>query len=112
MKELSEEAKNLLSQFQSYQQQLQALLVQKENLRLQSLEIDRALEELKATSQRTAYKITGNVMVQKPVAKLKKELNEQKENVMVRLKSIERAEQRTTERLKELQKKLEEVMGR
>jgi len=111
MKELSEEAKNLLAQFQNYQQQLQTLLIQKENLRLQDLEVDRALEELKATKEKTAYKITGPVMTCKPVAELKKELEEQKENLSVRLKSLEKAEARTTEKLKELQEKLKKVMG-
>ena len=110
MPEISEEAKNLVTQFQVYQQQLQSVLIQKENFKLQSLEIERALEELEKTKQKTAYKITGQIMINKPVSELKKELNENKEAVGVRLKGLEKTEEKINNKLKDLQEKLKEVM--
>lgn len=103
---MEEEVKVLVAQFQAYQQQLQALIAQKESLKLQSLEIERALEELKSHKQAYAYKVAGPVMVRKSVEELKKELEEQKENLELRLKSVERAEERTLKRLKEVEEKL------
>jgi len=108
--EISEETKNLVVQFQTYQQQLQNVLFQKESLKLQILEIERALEELNGTKQTTAYKITGQIMISKPVEELKKELNETKENIDIRIKSLEKTENRMGERLKDLQTKLKEVI--
>ena len=87
---------------------MQSILIQKENLRLQTMEIDKAVEELNETGQEKAYKITGNIMVSKPVADLKKELAESKEAIDVRVKSLEKTEEKINARLKELQEKLKE----
>lgn len=106
----AEETKNLIAQFQNYQQQLQSILIQKESLKIQNLEIERALEELSSTNQKNAYKITGQIMVNKPVEELKKELNETKENIDVRIKSLEKNEERLNSKLKDLQAKLKEVI--
>lgn len=110
MVELTEQQKETVAHFQTYQQQMQSVLIQKESLRMQSLEIEKALEELAATKQTTAYKITGQIMVSKPVEELKKELVETKEAVEVRIKSLEKTEERINSRLKELQEKLREVI--
>ena len=79
-------------------------------MKLQILEIERALEELNGTKQTTAYKITGQIMISKPVEELKKELNETNENIDIRIKSLEKTENRMGERLKDLQTKLKEVI--
>lgn len=110
MKEMSDEAKQMILEFQTYQQQLQALAMQKENLKLQDLEIDKALEELKASKSKTAYKITGAVMVSKPVDDIVSDLSETKEAISIRLKSFDKTEEKMTDRLKELQEKLKEEM--
>ena len=106
----NQEAGNLVSEFQHYQQQMQSLLMQKESFRVQVAEIERALEELKSTNQKTAYKITGGIMVNKPVEDLKKELDETKEAIEVRTKSLEKAEEKINLKLKELQTKLKDMV--
>lgn len=110
MVELTEEQKEAVAQFQTYQQQLQSVMIQKENLKMQGIEIDKALEELANTKQTTAYKMTGQIMVSKPVEELKKEVEETKEAVDIRIKSLEKTEERINTRLKELQEKLREVI--
>jgi len=110
MPEISEETKNLVIQFQNYQQQLQSVLIQKESLKLQAMEIERALDELKENKEKKAYKIVGQVMILKPVEELKKELNETKENINIRIKSLEKTEERLSNKLKELQEKLKTVL--
>ena len=79
-------------------------------MKLQEAEIDRAVEELDASKQKEAYKITGSVMVSKPVAELKKELEEAKEAIGVRMKSLEKAESRVNEQLRELQERLKKFV--
>ncbi len=105
-----QQAENLVSDFQSYQQQMQSLLIQKESFRLQTAEIDKAVEELNASNQKTAYKITGGIMVSKPVEDLKKELGETKEAIEIRMKSMEKTEERISLKLKELQTKLKDMV--
>ena len=108
--EIQDETRNLISQFQISQQQMQSILIQKESLKLQGLEIERALEELKSTKEKTAYKISGQIMISKPVEELKKELKETKENIDIRIGSLEKSEGRISDKLKELQNKLKEVI--
>lgn len=101
---------DLVAEFQNYQQDLQNVIIQKESFKLQSMEIAKAMEELNKTQQKTAFKITGNVMVSKPVDEIKKDLEEAKEGIELKIKSLEKNEERINNKLKELQTKLKEVM--
>jgi len=100
----------LVAQFQIIQQQLQNVMIQKESLNMSIMEIDRAIEELGKTSEKSAYKMTGTIMVKKDVEELKKDLTDSKEVLGVRLKSIESTEKNLTEKLKGLQGKLTAII--
>lgn len=110
MPEIPEEARNLVEEFQNNQHQLQNVVMQKETLKLQNVEIDKALEELESTKEKKAYKITGNIMVSKTTDELKTELNETKEAIEIKIKSYEKMEERLSSKLKELQNKLKDVI--
>lgn len=100
----------MVGQFQTYQQQLQSVLIQKETMQMQLLEMNKALEELDSTKNEKAYKITGQIMVIKSVEELKKELGETKEAVEVRIKSLEKTEEKITEKLKGLEMELRKLV--
>ena len=104
--EKDKEVHQMVNQFQVLQQQLQGVLIQKESMKMQQVEIDRALEELGKTKQESAYKITGAVMVSKPVKELQKELQDSKEVLDVRAQSLKKAEDRISGQLRDLQEKL------
>jgi len=108
---VAEDDRKFLEQFQALQQQLQAILIQKENLKLQTLEIDKAIEELEASKGTKAYKIVGPVMVQKDLKKLKTELKERKDNFDLRTKTLEKAEERITKKLKDMEPRLKKMMN-
>jgi len=108
---VTEEDKKFLEQFQVLQQQLQTILIQKENLKLQILGIDKAIEELQASKGTNAYKIVGPIMVQKDLKKLKTELEESKSNFDLRSKTLEKAEDRITKKLKDMEPKLRKMMN-
>ncbi|MEM5854000.1 MAG: prefoldin subunit [Candidatus Aenigmatarchaeota archaeon] len=96
-------AKDVSEEFQFYQQQLQTVLIQKESLKIENFEIENALEELEKSDQKEAFKIVGNVMIKKNLEDLKKELKEKKEDIELRIKSLEKTEERILNKLKELQ---------
>jgi prefoldin beta subunit len=108
---VTEEDRNFLEQFQNMQQQLQAILIQKENLKLQIMEMDKAMEELEASTEKQAYKIVGPIMVQKDLKELKTELKERKDNYDLRTKTLEKAEERITKKLKEMEPQLKKMMN-
>jgi prefoldin beta subunit len=107
---VTEADRQVFEQFQAYQQQLQSVLIQKENLKLQILEIDKAVEELDASKEKEAYKIAGPIMIKKSSEDLKKELTEKKENFDLRIKSLEKAEERMVGKLKEMEPKLKSIL--
>lgn len=108
---VAEDDRKFIGQFQVLQQQLQAILIQKENLKLQMAEIDKAIEELGSSKGTKAYKIVGPVMVEKDLKKLKTELKERKDDFDARSKTIERAEERITKKLKEMEPRLKKMMN-
>jgi len=108
--EAVENPNTLAAQFQIMQQQLQNVMIQKESLRLNIMEIERAVEELEKSGDKTAYKITGPIMVSKPVEDIKKDLKDTKEALKVRVESLEKTEKRLMDKLKELQEKLKKIL--
>jgi len=108
--EVKEDTNTLVAKFQIAQQQLQGIVMQKETLNINKLEIERAMEELGKTKDKTAYKITGNIMVSKPVEELKKDLEETKEAIEIRIKSVEKTEKHLVDQLKGMQERLKKII--
>ena len=107
-----EETRKMLEQFQTYQSQLQSVLMQKSTIQLQLIEIDKAVEELDSAKNENAYKITGQIMVSKPVSEIKSELSEVKEALELRLKSLEKNGERLTGKLKDMETELSKLVNK
>jgi len=107
--ELSESQRNDLMEFQSLQQQLQVVVMQKQQLQMASAEIDRALEA-SSTSTGKLYRSVGSILVQKEPDVLKKELSSEKEMVKLRVDSLGKQEEKLKTRLTEIQDKFEKSM--
>ena len=80
----------MLGDVQIQNQQLQSLLVQKQTLTLQVREAERALEELeKAKDDTDVFKAAGPILLKTSKAESTKELTELKEEMDIRIKTIE-----------------------
>lgn len=100
------ETQHLFAQAQAFQQQLQGILIQKEGINNQLLEIKNALEELVKVKDREVYKLSGPIMIKTPKAELKKELQEKQEIMELRIKTLEKGEAKAKEKLEEIKEKL------
>jgi len=107
---LTAEAQQGLLELQAFQQQMQTVLIQKESLNIQNMEIDKALEELEKVKNEDVFKAVGPILIKSEKEKLKKELKERKETIDLRLKSLQKQENRLKEKLEECQEKLEESL--
>ena len=107
---ISPEAQKTLIELQTFQQQMQTVLLQKESLNMQNMEIDKALEELNKTGHDDVYKAVGPILIKSTKKELDKELSERKETIELRLKSLQKQENRLKEKLKESQEKFEEIL--
>lgn len=96
---------------QQLQQNLQAIMMQKQQLEIENVETDRALEELKkAGTEDAVYKAAGSVMVKAKKDDVIKELEEKKELTTTRVKVLEKQEARVKENLKEVETKINEMI--
>jgi len=83
---------------------------QKQKLSIELNETTLALQELEKEAD-IVYKSIGSILVKTDKEELKKELGEKKENLDVRLKTLERQEQRLLEKLKNMRAKIEQMLG-
>ena len=89
---------------QLIEQNLQGFLMQKQQFQTQLIEIDSALKELETTKE--AYKIIGNIMVSSNKEELKKDLQQKKETVELRIKSVEKQEKSLREKASGMQSEI------
>ena len=105
--------KEQLERYEQLQQNLQSVLVQKQQIDLEIIEISKALEELnKSADDVKVYKSAGTVMVSSNKADVVKELTESKDLSNTKITVLNKQEERLKESLKEVQEKLDETMKR
>jgi prefoldin, beta subunit, archaeal len=103
--------KEQLARLNQLQQNLQAILMQKQQLEIEGMEIDKALEELKkATPDDIVYKSAGPILIRSKKDDLIKELEEKKELLNTRIAVLSKQESRLKENLKEVQGRIDEMV--
>ena len=106
MDQLPTEIEKKLAEFQSAQEQLQAISSQKFQLKMQEDELDSALKSVKEANGKV-FKSTGFVVVEAEKDKLTAELEEKKESVAVRLQVVSKQEDKFKKRALELRTEIE-----
>ena len=101
--------KEKVQQLQMIEQNMQNMLAQKQQFQWQLVEIESALKELVSTNK--AYKIVGNIMISKDKEELKKELEQKKDIVELRIKTIEEQEKKVKERATAMQSEVMKKLG-
>jgi len=100
-----------LVRLQQLQQTLQAVVAQKQQLEIEMSETDRALAELeKVTADTPVFKSIGSILVKADREGLLTDLKEKKELLNTRVTVLGRQEERTRERMKDIQQKLQEKL--
>jgi prefoldin beta subunit len=100
-----------LARYDQTQQNLQAVLAQKQQVEMELGETEKALEELKKASDTEAvYKFAGNLLVKVKKEDVLKELNERKELANTRKMVLSKQETRFRESLNDLQAKINEAV--
>ena len=99
-----------LARFDQTQQNLQAVLIQKQQVEMELAETEKALEELaKASDSEAIYKYAGNLLIKVPKESVMKELTEKKELASTRKMVLAKQESRFKESIKDLQTKIEDA---
>jgi prefoldin beta subunit len=113
MDELSPKVQNQIAQFQQLQQQLQAVLNQKFQMDAQVKEMQRTVDELNKTAEDVViYKSIGSLLIKaENKAKVLSEIEEDKETMEVRVKTLERQEKSLRDRYQVLQDQLNKALS-
>jgi prefoldin beta subunit len=97
-----------LQRLQQLQQTLETVVAQRQQLEMESVEVNRALTELeKIPEEGLVYKSIGSLLVRAEKKKVADELVERKELLTTRISVLQRQQTRADERLKELQKSIQ-----
>ncbi|HIP62576.1 MAG TPA: prefoldin subunit beta [Archaeoglobus profundus] len=112
MGELPPQVQNMLAQLQQLQQQLQMVVTQKAHLENSLKETESAIQEIEKISDDTPiFKTVGTILVKTSKNEVLKELKEKRDTFEVRIKALERQEERLRERIQEMQKKIQSLLG-
>ncbi len=99
---MNKEIQNKIVQLQMTEQNLQNILIQKQNFQVQFSEFDNALTELKS-SKEPVFKLIGPTMISIDKSKIEKELSEKKEILSIRIKNFEKQEIEIRKKFESLQ---------
>jgi prefoldin beta subunit len=100
-----------LMKLQQSQQNLQSIMAQKQQVDMEQIESDRALEELKKVADTDpVYKHAGTILIKSTKAVLISELEERKELANTRSTVLAKQETRIKESIKEQETKINEMI--
>jgi len=103
--------KEQISRLQQLQQNLQAIMMQKQQIELEIVETERALEELsKTTTSDSIYKAAGPLLIKSEKDIIEKDLTEKKELANTRVMVLGKQELRVKENLKEVENKINQML--
>jgi prefoldin beta subunit len=101
-----------LGMFQQIQQQLQQVSSQKMQYEMTLRETKRALEEIEsAADDSVIYSAVGSILIQKPKAAVKAELEEKVDSLELRIGSLDKQEKAMTTKASQLQKQIQEAIS-
>lgn len=100
-----------IMKLQQSQQNLQSVMAQKQQVDMEQLESERALEELKkAADDEAVYKHAGSILIKSTKAAMIAELEERKELANTRASVLTKQEGRLRESIKEQENKINEMV--
>ena len=107
--EESQEEKNMkdIENYQSMQQRLQIVMLQKQQLQMQSDELNHAIEELGKASGKV-YRIVGPIVIQSNKDDMSKELQSRRADYTSKVELLEKQEERLKKNLMDLRKIIEQ----
>ena len=100
-----------LAKIQQSQQNLQSIMAQKQQLEIEHLETEKALEEIKKAGENDdVYKHAGSILIKSTKKDLIADLEERRELAKTRTSVLSKQEEQVKQSLKEQESKITEMM--
>ena len=101
---MKKETQEKIQELQNLEANINTILAQKQQFQAQQIEIENALSQIEKTDK--VFRIIGNIMVASDKKTVKKELTEKLEMVELRLKSVEKQENKFKDKTNGIQKEV------
>jgi prefoldin beta subunit len=96
-----------VSRLQQIQQNLQAIMMKKQQIEQETAETDRVIEEIKKMDEdNEIYKRYNTLLIKSRREDILKDLNEKKDTLKIRMEVVEKQEKRVSDNLKEVENKI------
>ena len=102
---INKETEQQIQSLQLFEQNLQSIIMQKQSFQMELTEIENALNELSKTKD-DVFKIVGNIMIKSQKQPLLEDLNQKRDLLNLRLKTISSQEKELTTRVENLRKEV------
>lgn len=102
MAKTNKQVEDSIAQLQLMQQRAAVYSQQKQQLQMQTMEVDSALKEIKST-KKPVYRLVGGILVEKSASEVKKDLEKVKKDLDLRVKNLEKQEEKAHSQMTELQ---------
>lgn len=111
--EIPKQVQDQINRLQQMRVQQQMIMQQRQQVELRLKEIEEALEELNKTDSKTPiYKSVGSLLIKtKGKSEVVKELKANKDSLELRKSTLEKQDNRTREKLNELQNKVQSSLN-
>ncbi len=96
-----------IQEFETLRQQLLSISQQKQQLQAQKTINDSALKELEKTKAKEVYKAVGNFLILLDKKDIEKELKEKQESLDLRIKALQKQEDKLVDKLNKLRSEIE-----
>ncbi|MBN2014770.1 MAG: prefoldin subunit beta [Candidatus Altiarchaeota archaeon] len=100
--EIPKQVQDKINQFQGLQNQLQAVVLQKQQMILQNADNENAITALEKVDKQKIYEAIGPLFIETDKETTEKKLKDDKEVITTRVQMLEKQEKKLTEKLKEL----------
>ena len=108
--EIPKQVQDKLAQYQGLQNQIQMVLMQKQQLGIRQKEIDFALSELDDVKDEKIYKIAGALLIETNKDGCKESLENDKNVTETQIKVMEKHEKKLTSKLEEMGNELQGIL--
>ena len=111
-KGISPQLEEKIKQYQSIQQKMSALLQQIQQLKIEQIEIDKALKEIdEMPDDEVCFRSIGRLMVKSTIKETKEKLGDQKELAETRIKLSEKSSEKLKKQFDELEETIKAALG-
>ena len=106
---MEEEIQQQLIEFERSRNQLLNITAQKQQMQMQAGALEQSIDELQKTKEKRVFKAVGNILIQADTTKVKKEIEEKKESMDLRIKALQKQEESLVNRMNKLKSEIEKA---